>query len=315
MAIIGGTAQTYQLRGLREDLTNMIWSVAPSETPFVTAVGRTTASAVYHEWQTDTLAAPGANAQIEGDDVSAFDAVVPTTRLGNYTQILRKTLIVSGTADAVDKAGRNKELSYQLLKKGKEIRLDVEYMCVGTNTAKSAGTTGTARVSASVLSWLKTNTTQGAGGVDPAANDGTGTRTDGTQAVFTEQMLKDTLQLIFTNSNEPAELMLVGAKQKQVMSTFAGNATRYVDAAPERLYAAVDRYVGDFGAFEIKPDRVMRARDALLINPGLWKLAWLRPIFIGELAKTGDAEKRMLIGEVTLESRNEAGSGGVFDLT
>ena len=103
------------------------------------------------------------------------------------------------------------------------------------------------------------------------------------------------IQSIFINSNEEAKLMLVGPKQKQVMSTFTGNATRFVDAAPERLYAAVDRYVHDFGAFEIRPDRVVRATDALLINPELWKLAWLRPIFSEQLSKTGDSEKHMML--------------------
>jgi len=241
MAVLGGTAQTYQLRGLREDLTGMIWRISPFETPFVTAVGRTSAKAVYHEWQTDVLAAPGSNAQVEGDDIATFDSVTPTVRLGNYTQILRKTLIVSGTADVVDKAGRTTETSMQLVKLGKQLRLDIEHMCVGLNLGKSAGTTSTARVSASVLSWLKTNTDEGATGVDPAAADGTGTRTPGTPRAFTEGSLKTVLQGIFTNSNEEARLCLVGPKQKQVMSTFTGNATRYVDAAPEKLYAAVDR--------------------------------------------------------------------------
>jgi hypothetical protein len=252
---------------------------------------------------------------VEGDDISTFDSVTPTVRLGNYTQILRKTLIVSGTAEAVDKAGRSSEVSMQLVKLGKQIRLDVEHMCVGLNVAKSAGSASTARVSASVLSWLKTNTSEGVSGVDPAAADGTGTRTPGTGRAFTETLLKDVLQSIFINSNEEAKLMLVGPKQKQVMSTFTGNATRFVDAAPEKLYAAVDRYSHDFGIFEIRPDRVVRATDALLINPDLWKLAWLRPIFSEELSKTGDSEKHMMLGEVTLEARNEAGSGGVFDLS
>ena len=315
MAVLGGTAQTYQLRGIREDLTNMIWTISPYETPFVTAVGRTTAKATYHEWQTDVLSAPGANAQVEGDDIATFDTITPTVRLGNYTQILRKTLLVSGTADVVDKAGRDTETAYQLVKLGKQIRLDVEHMCVGLNVARAAGTTSTARVSASVLSWLKTNTDEGATGVDPAAADGTGTRTPGTPRALAETQLKTVLQGIFNNSNEPATLCLVGAKQKQAMSTFTGNATRYVDAAPERLYASVDRYVHDFGSLEIRPDRVVRATDALIINPDLWKLAWLRPIFSEELAKTGDSQKRLVVGEVTLESRNEAGSGGIFDLT
>jgi len=262
------------------------------------------------------LAAPGANAQVEGDDISTFDSVTPTVRLGNYTQILRKTLVVSGTAEAVDKAGRSSEVSMQLVKLGKQIRLDVEHMCVGLNVAKSAGSASTARVSASVLSWLKTNTSEGASpGADPAAADGTGIRVAGVARAYTETLLKDVLSSIWTNSNEEAKLCLVGAKQKQVMSTFTGNATRFVDAAPEKLYAAVDRYVHDFGSLEIRPDRVVRATDALLINPELWKLAWLRPIFSEELSKTGDSEKHMMLGEVTLEARNEAGSGGVFDLS
>jgi hypothetical protein len=261
------------------------------------------------------LPAPGANQQVEGDDITTFDSVVPTVRLGNYTQILRKTLIVSGTAEAVDKAGRTSEVSMQIVKMGKSIRLDVEYMCVGANLAKSAGTASTARVSASVLSWLKTNTDEGATGVDPAAADGTGTRTPGTPRAFLESQLKTVLKGIFVNSADEAKLLLVGPKQKQVMSTFTGNATRFVDAAPERLYAAVDRYVHDFGSLEIRPDRVVRATDALVINPELWKLAWLRPLESEELARTGDSEKRMMLGEVTLEARNEAGSGGIFDLS
>ena len=216
----------------------------------------------------------------------------------------------------MDKAGRDSEVSMQIVKMGKSIRLDVEHMCVGLNVAKSAGSASTPRVAASVLSWLKSNTSEGAApGADPAAADGTGVRVAGVLRPYTEILLKEVLASIYSNSSEEANLLLVGPKQKQVMSTFVGNATRFVDAAPETIYSAVDRYVHDFGSLEIRPDRVVRATDALLINKNLWKLAWLRPLESEKLAKTGDAEKHMMLGEVTLESRNEAGSGGVFDLS
>jgi hypothetical protein len=227
-------------------------------------------------------------------------------------------LRVSGTADVIDKAGRDDEHSMQLVKLGKELRMDVEYMCVGTSAARSAGSASTPRISASVHAWLKTNTSEGATGADPAG-DGTNTRTPGTGRAFTgatgEAFLKTVLASIWTNSNDPARLCLVNSTQKYAMSTFVGNATRYVDAAPEKIYSAVERYVHDFGDLEIRPDRICRAADCLIINPDLWKVAWLRPIFSEELAKQGDSRSWEMIGECTLEARNEAGSGAVFDLT
>lgn len=314
MAIIGGTAQTYQLKGLREDLTDMIWNVDPTETPFVTKVGRETADATYHEWQTDALDAPGDNAQIEGDDTTTFQSVTPTVRLGNYTQILKKTIIVSGTSDVVNKAGRRRELAYQIIKRGKELRMDVEYMCVGRNGARDAGNSSTARHAASVLSWINTNTSFGSGGADPTG-DGTNARTDGTPRDFTETLLKTVLASIYTESGQQPDTLFLGPAQKvEASGDLTGNATRFVDAAPERIYSAVERYIYDFGQIVIQPNRIQRNRDALIIDSNMWKLAWLRPIFTEDLAKTGDAEKRQMIGEVTLVSRNEKSSGLVADL-
>lgn len=284
------------------------------ETPFVTKVGRESADATFHEWQTDALDAPGDNAQIEGDDTTTFQSVTPTVRLGNYTQILKKTIIVSGTADVVNKAGRRRELAYQIIKRGKELRMDVEYMCVGRNGARNAGNSSTARHAASVLSWINTNTAVGSGGGDPTG-DGTDARTDGTPRDFTEALLQGVLASIFTESGQQPDTLFLGPAQKLEASTdLTGNATRFVDAAPEKIYAAVERYIYDFGSLVIVPNRIQRNRDALIIDSDMWKLAWLRPIFTEDLAKTGDAEKRQMIGEVTLVSRNEKSSGIVADL-
>jgi hypothetical protein len=241
--------------------------------------------------------------------------VVPTVRLGNYTQISRKTVIVSMTEEAVDKAGRKSEIGYQVAKKGKSLKRDVESILL-MNQARAAGTVGaTAARSASVLAWIKTNVSNMvAGGANPAG-DGTNARTDGTTPVLmTEAMLQTALASVWSNSGDEPDFLLVNAGLKKAISSFSGNNTRYVNAEEQKLVNSIDVYVYDFGSVEVKPDRFMRTRDCLIVNSDLWGLAWLRPINLVDLAKTGDNEKKMLVGEYTLSSRNEAGSGLVADL-
>jgi hypothetical protein len=302
--------------GLREDLSDIIYNISPTETPFMTSIAREKSTAVYHEWQTDALEAPNlANAQIQGDDISAFDAVVPTARLGNYTQISRKTVVISMTEEAVDKAGRKSEIGYQVAKKGKSLKRDIESILLSSQ-ARAVGTVGSTPAKlASVLAWIHTNTANVVtGGANPTG-DGTNTRTDGTTPVaFTELMLQTALASVWTNSGDEPDYVLVNSSQKKAISSFTGNNTRYVNAEEEKLVNSIDVYVYDFGSVEIKADRFARLRDALIINSDLWGLAWLRPINLVELAKTGDNEKKMLVGEYTLTARNEAGSGLVADL-
>jgi hypothetical protein len=242
--------------------------------------------------------------------------VVPTVRLGNYTQISRKTVIVSMTEEAVDKAGRKSEIGYQVAKKGKSLKRDIESILL-MNQARAAGTVGaTAAKLGSVLSWIKTNTSHvQAGGSNPTNADGTTARTDGTTPIaMVELDLQTALASVWQNSGDEPDFVLVNSTQKQKITTFTGNNTRYVNAEEQKLVNSIDVYVYDFGSVEIKPDRFMRQRDCLIINSDLWGLAWLRPINLVDLAKTGDNEKKLLVGEYTLTSRNEAGSGGVFDL-
>lgn len=318
MTIIVNTATTFAsfpgLAGLREDLSDIIYNISPAETPFMSSIARGKASQTLHEWQTDSLAAAStSNAQIQGDDIASFAASSVTTRIGNRTQISRKTVIVDGTVEAVDKAGRKSELAMQMAKRSKELKLDIEAILL-SNQAKVTGNSTTAPKLASVVSWVKTNVDKDAGGTNPTG-DGTDARTDsGTTRAFTEALLKNVLKSIFTNSAEEPDVLLLPPTQKQVASTFAGNANRQVDAKGKTLVAAIDVYVGDFSTVRILPSRLMRTSDGLVLNFEYWALAWLRPIKSTELAKTGDAEKRMLLGEYTLEARNEAASGIIADL-
>lgn len=317
MAIVANTFTTFSAVGIREDLTDVVYNISPTETPFMTGIGRTKAEQTLHEWQTDSLAAASStNAQLQGDDISSFDAVTATSRLGNYTQISRKTVIIADTEEAVRKAGRKSEIAYQIAKKGKELKRDIETTLVGTNQAKTVGNSTAAPNLASILSWIGTNTTFGTGGASPATpTTGSGTRTDaGTTSNYTEANLKSVLKGIFTNSGDEPELLMVPPALKQEVSAFTGNSTRMVEAESSKLVASIDVYVYDFGSVRVVPNRFMRSRDALVINTDLWAVAWLRPIKLVDLAKTGDATKKLLIGEYTLEARNEAGSGGSFDL-
>ena len=300
--------------GQREDLTDIIYDISPTETPFMSSIGKTKATAVYHEWQTDSLAAATTgNAAIEGADATSA-TLSPTVRLGNYTQIIQKTVQVSGTLDAVNKAGRKSEKAYQLAKASAELKRDLETILLA-NQGRSAGTSTVARKLGSILSWIKTNSDVGSGGADPATI-GVSTRTDGTQRTFTETLLKTVVAEVFTSGGSP-KILMVGAAGKQKVSSFAGIAAqRYMAPGntPTTIIGAADVYMSDFGTMSVVPNRFMRTRDALVLDPEYAALAYLRPFQTNDLAKTGDSENTQLLAEVTLEVKNEAAHGIIADL-
>jgi hypothetical protein len=316
MALPTNTFATYEAIGNREDLSDVIYRIDPTDTPAMSGFEREKATAVNHEWQTQALAAVDTtNAVLEGDDATT-DAATPTVRLGNMCQISDKVARVTGTQRAVEHAGRDDELEYQEMLKGLELKRDMESILVGTNQAKVTGNDSTARKTATVLSWIKTNTSKGASGTDPSAADGTGTRTDGTQRAFTEAQLKTVLQSVWSSGGKPDTIM-VGGFNKQVFSTFTGRATPTEDTKAKKIVAAVDAYESDFGRLKIVPNRFQRARDVLVLQMDMWAVAYLngRRMVSIPLAKTGDSDRRQMLSEYALVSRNEKASGGVFDLT
>jgi hypothetical protein len=304
--------------GQREDLADVIYDISPQDTPIMSSIGKGKATAVYHEWQTDALASANtANAAVEGADASAA-TLTPTTRIGNYTQIVQKTTQVSGTLESVDKAGRKSEKAYQLAKASAELKRDIEAI-ITANQGRDAGSSTTARKMGSLLSWIKTNTNKGSGttaGADPTTI-GVSTRTDGTTRTFQESMLKDVVQKVFTSGGTPT-LLVVPPALKQVVSGFTGlTQHRYNSNATAEItiLAGADLYQSDFGVLQIVPNRFMRTRDALVLDPEYASLNYLRPFQTNDLARTGDSEKTQILAELTLEVKNEAAHGGVFDLS
>lgn len=306
------TFDSYDSVGNREDLSDIIYNIAPTDTPFLSGCGKSKATSTNHEWQTDTLDSVADNKVIEGDDATA-DAITATVRLGNRCQISDKVIIITGTEEVINKAGRKSEMAYQTAKRGKEIKRDMENALVGLNNAKVTGNSSTARELASVQSWIATNVDKASDGTNPTG-DGTDARTDGTQRALTETMLKNVLQQCWTQGGNPDTVML-GAFNKRAASLFTGGATRFDKSEDKKLYATVDVYVSDFGDHKLVANRFLRTRDVLVLDMEYWKIAYLRPFSVHDLAKTGDTEKKQMIVEYTLEACNQKASGIVADLT
>ena len=315
MAIVANTFTTFDAKGIRDELASTIASISPEETPLQSNIGSESVSNTFFEWQTDELASTSTTPVISGDDVASFDATAATTRLGNYTQIRRRSYVIADNLNAVDTAGRADEVAYQVAKRGKEIKRDVEAVLLANN-ARVAGGTGTAAETAGLPSWIASNINQGVGAV-AATGDGTDARTDGTARDFTEAMLKDVMQKTWDAGGNPSVLM-VGGHNKQTVSGFAGIAAqRYMapSEGPTTIVGAADVYMSDFGTLTVVPNRFQGAGDAFVLDPEYASVCYLRPIQQVDLAKTGDAEKGMLISEFGLKVSQEKAHGAIYDLT
>lgn len=313
MAQPANTQATNDTVGIREDLVDVIYDVTPVQTPVISMAAHTEATSTTHEWQTDTLAAAANNAAIEGDDASA-SAVSATTRLTNLTQISDKVARVSGTARAVDTAGRADELAYQKLKRARELKRDMEKV-VCDNKAKVAGNDTLARQCAGIPAYIITNISE-ASDATTAAGTGADAHTDGTARAFTESLLKSVQKLCFDNGGEPGILM-TGGFNRQVVSSFSGNGTKVQKAEDDALHASFDVYDGDFGELKVVPNRFMEARTALLLDMDMIKIPFLtgRNMVEYDLAKTGDSDACQILAEYTVEVCNEKAHGAVYDLT
>ena len=313
------TYQTYTAIGMREDLSDVIYNISPTDTPFMSSIGKTKATAVYHEWQTDSLAAATlSNAAVEGD--TASDATMsPTTRVGNRTQISQKTVKISGTLQAVDKAGRKSEKAYNLAKASAEIKRDMETILLSNQVAANGNST-TARKLGGLQTWLATNGDFGSGG--SAGASGTTARTNGTNRTFDEATLKVVVREVFAAGGNPKVLM-VNPAHKQAVSAFAGIAAQRFMApsnSPTTIISAADVYLSDFGSISVVPNRMMSSTNscdetAFVLDPDMAAVAYLRPFQTNELAVTGDNESTQLLCEYTLEVKNEAAHGIIADLT
>lgn len=323
MAVPSNTIQAVGRIGVREDLSDKIYELFPDDCPFQKAIGRESASQVYHEWQTDTLAAASAsNASIQGDDLTNSSRA-NTVRQGNYTQIMTKVVGSSTTMEASRTAGRSSELGRELMKAGRELKTDAELRFTG-NYAAVAPASGTAGQCAGALAFIRTNSELGVAGTpaNPTYSGGTtvgypnAAATNGTQRAFTEALLKTQLKNAWVAGGNP-RLAIMSAAQKQTAAAFSGLATQRRETGDKRatIVAGADIYVSDFGEVQFVPSRFCSARDVLLVDPDYWAVAELDSLKVMDLAKTGLATRKAMYQEVTLVCRNEAASAAIRDLS
>ncbi len=303
--------QTYNQIGIREDLEDIIYDISPMDTYVFNHISRMTAKNTRHDWQTDTLVAPrNDNAYMEGDDFSAR-ALVPTTKLSNYTQISRKDIVVSRTSNKVNTAGRKEELAYQIVRKGKELKRDIESAIV-QNTNASAGTSASPKTAAGMETWIFTTNHISASGqttnTTPAPVGGLAATagTDGSLTALIETDLKAALQQAWSRGGE-TDVILISPTLKNKFDNFTGIATRFRNVASGQqadIVGAADMYVSSYGTHKAVLSRYMRATVVLCLDMSTWGLAWLDGIQMEQIAKSGDSEKRMMVGEWTLVAKS-----------
>ena len=307
MANITGTYKTYDQVGKKEDIEDIIYDISPTLTPFTSSIGTSTASAVLHQWQEDELAAVGTNAVAEGADAGTASADT-TTLKSAYTQIFSKVVQTSGTADVVEKYGRGSELQYQIAKKGKELRRDIEHAFVGAGQAGGSGAndTGTDNADNTTVRTLTSAQNQ---------IDSSTTSTAASNRAFTETLLLDVLQDVYEAGGDPNQIQVTPSHSLTVAG-FAASSGRTRDIqSGTKLVNAVDLYVSPFGECAVVPNRFLDANSCLVLDTEYWSRAVLRPMQTIVLAKTGDSDKRQMLTEQTLVCENSKASGLIEALT
>lgn len=310
-AVPDGTFKTYESIGNREDLSDVISNISPVDTLFYSQLAEDGAKATSKDWQTDALAAAGANAQLEGDTTAAT-AATPTVRLSNTLQIQKKVFIVSGTQEAVSKsggaAGRPSELGYQTAKKTKELAKDVEYAFL--RGVEVTGSAGVARAMKGALNFTTTNLDK----ADDATLNADGTVTGGTARPLNESMVQGVRQNVFTAGGDP-KVIYCGPFQKRQFSNFVGTGNYRRPVEDSKLTNTVDVYVDDYGMLQVKPHRNMPTDVVFIPDMAYWKKATLRAVKREELAKNGDAVTYHVIGEHCVVAKAENASGRITSLT
>ena len=307
MAKVTNAFDTYTAVDKREDYIDKIYNISPSATPLLSLAGVSNASGVYHEWQTDALPSATNSGEFEGATFAGASNSA-TTRVGNYCMIKSRNAVVTGTQEAVQKAGVKSELAYQIAKQTAALKLDID-TCISQKASSVAGDASTARVTRGIEAFITTNQSKASDGSTTS-----GTVTDGTQRTFTETLLKAALQTTFTTGGNPTK-MLLGAAQKAVFSGFAGRSATTVPVDAKTVEAAVDVYAGDFHRLEAVPSRNIRNRTALLIDPEFIRVAYLRKFVQKNYEELGDAKATQIITEFALQVDNEGAHSKVADLS
>ena len=290
--------KTYDATAIREDLSDVIYDISPTDTPFMSSIaGKGSVSNTLFEWQTDALAAAVINNYHVEGAAAGTAATTATTRVTNQTQISKKVVEVTGTHETVNNAGKKSEMAHQLAKASKELKRDMEGSLLADNAA-AAGDATTARETRGAANWISTNVTDAG--------------TSGSHAAVVEADIIAVAEATWNAGGEPST-MLLGATNKKLVTAMSGraDAVRSVSDENMSIYNAVDVYVSDFGTFNITLDRYCDQDVIYFLDHDMWSVDYLRDFQTVDIAKEGDSEKKMLLVEYGLRCGNEAANGKI----
>jgi hypothetical protein len=290
----------------------------------MSSIGKTKATATYHEWSTDTLQDAGLQAAAEGSDFAVSTSPV-ITRLGNYSQIFTKGITISGTLESVDKAGRKSEFKYQSEKRGKEISRDIEKTLV-SKQVKSSSHAGAgnidagARVMGGYEAWCGV-AQETAGSLDTNSTAGTGAsvyNATGSGEAFTLDDINEVLREINGVTSAAPSIVMMSTTNKVNFSNLinAGSGTNVRRNIDERgkLRQSVDLYESDFGDVEVKHNYIMADTAVFIYDPSSLAMAALRPIHFRDINEVGDALRSFMVQELTLEAKAPTGNGVITNV-
>ena len=319
MPLSTNAQSVYGVTTIREDLQDALVSISSTETPLIASIGTRSIDNTLFEWPVVSLAAPDtANRVLEGENAPGNDAPTNAVRLQNYSQISDKTVEVSDTAEAVNGAGDAQTLAKQIAYKLRELKRDMERMLVD-NVGALAGNTTTARRTAGLPAFLRTNVARGAGGANAALSGTTAGfpnagATDGTLRALTETQLRTVIAACWDAGAEPSIVLCSSGVKQKISSAFTGSATKFKNIDDKKIVGAVDIYVSDFGELQIVPSRFIRTRDVFVLDPSYARVAYLQKTKQRELARTGHAERRLISVEYGLQVDTEAAHGIIADI-
>ena len=290
--------KTYDATAIREDLSDVIYDISPTDTPFMSSIaGKGSVSNTLFEWQTEALASAVINNyHVEGADAGTAATTV-TARVTNQTQISKKVVEVSGSHEAVNNAGKKSELAHQLAKASKELKRDMEGSLLANNAA-AAGNATTARETRGAAHFITTNVTDAG--------------TSGTHAAMVEADILAAAEAVWTAGGE-ASTILLGATNKKLITAMSGraDAVRTVADNNMTIQNSVDIYVSDFGTYNIVMDRFCDQDVVYFLDHDMWSVDYLRDFQTVDIARAGDGEKKMLLVEYGLRCGNEAANAKI----
>jgi Family of unknown function (DUF5309) len=310
MAKITNAFETRDAKGNREDLSDAIYNIDPTDTPVMSTIGRRNVTNVKFDWQTENL--PNAdtdNAQPEGFELQRT-ASTPTVRRSNVVQISKRDATVTGSQEKANAAGKASEMAHQMALASKALKIDMEKITL-SNQALDAGEDDGIRRTRALAHFLSTNVSRGAGGAGPVSE--TAAITAGTQRALTETLVKAQLQTCFDNGATPS-ILLTNSVNKNPIDKFEGRTNSRHNVSPDKVVSSVSVYASDFGDLKVVLDRHLPQDRVLLLDPSFARMAFYRPFQQTPLAKIGDAETRMIVAEWGVQVDNEKAHGAVFDL-